>query len=94
MQRDKKFQGVNRGEMGKSFVDTCRMLMTKSIGYKWGLSTDDEMTQIGGDADYQRIVFDGRLNSEYHVCMYVCMVTHIARVWINRVRLRVLHEVS
>ena len=26
--------------------------------------------------------------------MYVCMVTHIARVWINRVRLPVLHVVS
>ena len=26
--------------------------------------------------------------------MYVCMVTHIARVWINRVRLPMLHVVS
>ena len=26
--------------------------------------------------------------------MYVCMVTHIARVWINQVRLPVLHVVS
>ena len=26
--------------------------------------------------------------------MYVCMVTHIARVWINRVRLPTLHVVS
>ena len=30
---------------------------------------------------------------EDHV-LYVCMVTHIARVWINRVRLPVLHVVS
>ena len=29
-----------------------------------------------------------------NVCMYVCMVTHIARVWINRVRLPILHVVS
>ena len=28
------------------------------------------------------------------LCMYVCMVTRIARVWINRVRLPVLHVVS
>ena len=28
------------------------------------------------------------------VCMYVCMVTHIARVWINRVRLPILLVVS
>ena len=26
--------------------------------------------------------------------MYVCMVTHIARVWINLVKLPVLHVVS
>ena len=26
--------------------------------------------------------------------MYVCMVTHIARIWINRVRLPILHVVS
>ena len=26
--------------------------------------------------------------------MYVCMATHIARAWINRVRLPVLHVVS
>ena len=26
--------------------------------------------------------------------VYVCMVTHIARIWVNRVRLPVLHEVS
>ena len=26
--------------------------------------------------------------------MYVCMVTRIARVWINRVRLPILHVVS
>ena len=30
-----------------------------------------------------------------HACVYVCMVTHIARVWINRViRLPVLHVVG
>ena len=29
-----------------------------------------------------------------HVSMYLCVVTHIARVWINRVRLPVLHVVS
>ena len=29
-----------------------------------------------------------------YVCMYVCMVTHIARVWINRVRLPILLVVS
>ena len=30
-----------------------------------------------------------------YVCMHVCcMVTHIARVWINRVRLPILHAVS
>ena len=26
--------------------------------------------------------------------MYVCMTTHIARVWINRIRLPILHVVS
>ena len=26
--------------------------------------------------------------------LYVCMVTHMARVWVNRVRLPVLHVVS
>ena len=26
--------------------------------------------------------------------MYLCMFTHIARVWINRVRLPILHVVS
>ena len=29
-----------------------------------------------------------------YVCLHVCMVTHIARVWINRVRLPVLLLVS
>ena len=29
-----------------------------------------------------------------HVCMHVCMVTHIARVWINRVRMSILLVVS
>ena len=29
-----------------------------------------------------------------HVCMYKCMVTHIARVWINRVWLPILLVVS
>ena len=30
----------------------------------------------------------------YCRCYHVCMVTHIARVWINRVRLPILHVVS
>ena len=29
-----------------------------------------------------------------YVCMYVCIVTHIARVWINRVRLPILLVVN
>ena len=29
-----------------------------------------------------------------YVCMYVCMGTHRARVWVNRVRLPILHVVS
>ena len=29
-----------------------------------------------------------------HYCMYVYMVTHIARVWINQVRLAILLVVS
>ena len=33
----------------------------------------------------------GSIRTSY---MYVCMVTHIARVWINRVRLPILHVVS
>ena len=28
------------------------------------------------------------------VCLYVCMVTHISKVWINRVRLPTLLVVS
>ena len=32
--------------------------------------------------------------SWFYGYMYVCMATHIARVWINRVRLPVLHVVS
>ena len=34
LHRDKKLQGVNRGEMGRSFVTTGRMVMMRSIGYK------------------------------------------------------------
>ena len=33
MRRDKKLQGVNRGEMRRSFVTTGRMAMMRSIGY-------------------------------------------------------------
>ena len=33
-------------------------------------------------------------NSLVHVCMYACIITHIARVWTNQVRLPVLHVVS
>ena len=29
-----------------------------------------------------------------YVCIFVCMVTHTAIVWINRVRLPILHVVS
>ena len=36
---------------------------------------------------------EGRENSLGEI-MYVCMVTHIPRVWINRVRLPILHVVS
>ena len=32
--------------------------------------------------------------NEILLLLYLCMVTHIARVWINRVRLPVLHVVS
>ena len=35
LHRDKKLEGVNRGEMGKSFVTTGRMVTMRSIGYKW-----------------------------------------------------------
>ena len=34
LDRDKKLQGVNRGEMGRSFVTTGRMVMMRPIGYK------------------------------------------------------------
>ena len=33
-------------------------------------------------------------NSRQYVCIYICMFTHTARVWINRVRLSILHVVS
>ena len=35
LHRDKKSQGVNRGEMGRSLVTTGRMVMMRSIGYKY-----------------------------------------------------------
>ena len=34
------------------------------------------------------------LSGGMHICVYGCMVTHIARVWINRVRLPILHVVG
>ena len=34
LHRDKKLQGVNRGDMGRSFVTTGRMVIMRSIGYK------------------------------------------------------------
>ena len=46
---------------------------------------------------YYRIVtilFNYVLHCVWLVLVVVCMVTHIARVWINRVRLPVLHVVS
>ena len=39
-------------------------------------------------------LWDGEEKQKVAGSMYVCMVTHIARVKINRVRLAVLHEVS
>ena len=36
----------------------------------------------------------GLLVPRQYVCMYVCMVTHVARVRINRVRLPILLVVS
>ena len=33
-------------------------------------------------------------SGELQTTTYICMVPHIARVWINRVRLPILHEVS
>ena len=35
-----------------------------------------------------------RLSFPHYICMYVCMTTHITRVWINRVRLLILLVVS
>ena len=37
LHRDKKLEGVNRGEMGRSFLTTGRMVMMRSIGYKLDL---------------------------------------------------------
>ena len=41
------------------------------------------------------VQYNDGLLPDIYVRMYVCIVTHIARViWINRVRLPVLHVVS
>ena len=42
LHRDKKLQGVNRGEMERSLVTTGRMVTMRSIGYKCDLGKKEE----------------------------------------------------
>ena len=41
----------------------------------------------------QSTTYENRI-SDVIICMYVCMVTHVARVWMNRVWLPILFVVS
>ena len=84
-------------------VDPLRVLLDEQIG---GINAGpSELRRIGQSCRKHGSV---RLRKAMHktwwptpsLChnrrkgMYVCMVTHIARVWINRVRLPILHVVS
>ena len=58
--------------------------------------------KYGGVLIYRRTGYQGKFMGcsftftarSFYACMYVCMVTHIVRVWINRVWLPILLVVS
>ena len=53
----------------------------------------DCRTRLHARPKPQALILEVYYIKHFHI-MHACMVTHIARVWINRVRLPVLHVVS
>ena len=69
----------------------CADEREKAVGVGAGVLQDGEWPE-SVNTSYQ--VWIARIEPGMSVCMYVCMVITYSRVWINRVRLPILHVVS
>ena len=70
---------------------SCLTVVTKDLA----ILIPVPIYNIERERDYGTIFFFNRDESSgalglCNVCMYVCMATHVAKVWINRVRLPIL----
>ena len=73
-----------------------RPMCTSNAFYELSFSKKRQLMNVspnswGGEGGEGKKTLLGQLHVPR---MYVCMVTHIERVWINRIRLPILHVVS